>query len=393
MKKTGVHLAAALVVAAGLAACGGGGGGDPIVSTPGPTAPSGGGGGGGGVTTPVGQVFEARLAPAVWHSLSSSDNGQTLVAGEAATGTSTATSFLRVSKDGGATWTAGTVGGIWIASDVSADGNHIAAVRYDEGGGIYVSHDGGTTFTPATGTLGGFNLGDAPFEGITISADGQRIAATIQGGPIVVSQNGGTTWALGAGAPTTAGWRTIDASSDGSVMVAVAQDPDAYISTDGGATWAPLSVNVGGAAVGSQNWYRVKVSGDGNTIAMAGNQFGGASGNGLYVSRDRGASFTQATTIAGDYSGIGMSNDGSVIGVTISNSNAAPTTPVGQVLLSTNGGTSFAPLAVNTTAGAATDTDWRAITISGDATKIVVAAGRFLTNLAGQLYVSTGARP
>jgi hypothetical protein len=124
---------------------------------------------------------------------------------------------------------------------------------------------------------------------------------------------------------------------------------------------------------------------------MAGNSFGGSNAaDGIYVSKDGGASFTQ-TGVAGDYSGIAMSSDGGVIAATVSNDNAGP--GLGSVQLSTNGGTSFAALPVTVGGVAATETQWRSVTMSGDASRMAVAAGRFDANTTGQILLTTGSRP
>jgi hypothetical protein len=309
-----------------------------------------------------------------------------MVAGQAEV--NTATSMLSISRDGGQTWTdqTGVGSGIWIASDVSGTGERIAAVQFD--GGLFLSSDRGVNFTqvPLPGAL----TAPLEFESVTLSRDGSRIAAVVLNGPLLagtISAAGAVTWLTPAGLPATAGWRSVDSSANGQVLVAVGQDPVAFVSVNGGANWAPLPVTVGGAAVTSQNWYRVKLSADGNTIAMAGNAFGGASGNGIYVSKNAGQTFTLAHSLVADYSSIAMSADGGVIAATHS-TNSDPS-GAGQVLLSTNGGTSFAPLPVNVGGSPVANNDWRAITMSGDASRMALAAGRFADNRRGAIYLST----
>jgi hypothetical protein len=318
-----------------------------------------------------------------------------MVAGQANLSPDAAQSFLSVSRDGGQTWTENTAAGpgIWIGSDVSGDGTRIAAVQFQ--GGMVMSTDGGLTFSPVTLPA---DLPTTPtppaFESVTLTQGGNRVVAVIQGGRVIVgdvSATGAVTWLTPTGLPASAGWRSVDSSAGGEVIVAVAEDPVVFVSRDGGLSWNPLAVIVGAIPVLDQNWYRVKVSADGNTIAMAANLFGGNSGNGIYVSKDSGATFTRAIDLVGDYSAITMSADGSVIGATVSNPNVG--TGTGSVLLSTNGGTSFAPLAINVGGAPVTETDWRAITMNSDATRMAVAAGRFLTNSPGQIYLSTGTTP
>ncbi len=329
----------------------------------------------------------------MWHSLSSSDDGQVMVAGQAQAA-DIANSKLSLSTDGGQTWTdpAGLPGAIWIASDVSGNGSRIAAVTL--AGAVFMSNDGGATFNAVALPAG---LVAPEFEGVTLSQDGSRIAAVAMAGPVIVGTidaGGAVTWITPATPAPTAGWRSIDSSNNGQVMVAVGQDPAVRISTDGGVNWAPLAVAVGTppAAVTNQSWYRVKVSGDGNTIVMAANGFGGSVGDGIYVSKDRGATFTRAHALVADYSGIAMSADGGVIAVTHTSNDPADA-GAGEVLMSTNGGTTFSPVAVSVGGTPVANAFWRAITMSADATRMAVAVGRFDTNVSGPIYLSTGSHP
>ncbi|TFZ05551.1 exo-alpha-sialidase [Ramlibacter henchirensis] len=318
-----------------------------------------------------------------------------MVAGQANLSPLAAQSFLSISRDGGQSWVEnpGATAGIWIGADVSGDGTRIAAVQF-QGGGLFMSVDNGTTFTPVAlpATVSTAPPGPS-FESVTLTQDGSRVVAAIRNGPVIVGDVGATgavTWLTPTGLPTSAGWRSVDSSASGDVIVAVAEDPVVFVSRDGGLNWNPLAVIVGADPILDQNWYRVKVSADGLTIAMAGNLFGGNEGNGIYVSKDSGITFERAIDLVGDYTAIAMSADGGVIGATLSNPSGTGT---GQVLLSTNGGTSFAPLPVNVGGTPAADTDWRAITMNADATRMAVAAGRFLTNGTGQIYLSTGTAP
>lgn len=398
--KTRVVVTAA-IAAMWLTACGGGGG-DDVAAAPSPAPAPGAGSGGGNPPAPapapaLGTSFTATGPSDVWHSLSSSANGQVVVAGQADLRGGTNTSALSISRDGGVTFTDSSAPtGTWIASDVSDDGNVIAAVQFQ--GSLFASTDGGTTFVQAPqppGTTGG-----VAFESVTLARlpNGvNRVVAAVLDGRIFagdIAADGTVTWAPVTNAPI-AEWRGVDSSADGSVMVAVAQDPLIYRSTDGGLTWTAVA-----QPAADQGWYRVKVSNDGSTVAIAANSFRTATapglpagpGNGIYVSKAGGA-FVQALQLEGEYSSIAMSADGGVIAATVSNTNDPAGTATGSVQLSTNGGTSFAPLPVAVGGVAATETDWRAITMSGDATRMSVAAGRFLGGGTGQIYLTTGSRP
>jgi photosystem II stability/assembly factor-like uncharacterized protein len=189
-------------------------------------------------------------------------------------------------------------------------------------------------------------------------------------------------------------WRAIDSSADGLTVVAAEQNGELFRSADGGLTWSALPITIGGAAV-TENWYRLKMSDDGQVIALAGNSFGGPiAGTGIYISRDGGQSWAKATNLTADYSAIAMSGNGQVITVSVSNPNPNPPSGAatvarasGRVLRSTDGGATFTALTLP-----GTDTDWRAAATSADGNKIAVAAGRFDLNATGQLYTSLGNR-
>jgi hypothetical protein len=57
------------------------------------------------------------------------------------------------------------------------------------------------------------------------------------------------------------------------------------------------------------------------------------------------------------------------------------------VVLSSDGGATFSTLTMP-----GTDTDWRAIAMSADATRMAAATGRFVASTVGQLYTSQGGR-
>lgn len=320
-----------------------------------------------------GTSWTPRMAPRQWHWVASNAGGDVLVAADIP-GT------LNVSVDGGATFTAGdSPTSNWISTDMTPSASRIMAVAY--GGGMFTSTNRGVNWTPVASGLAGQSFSGREWESVTISHDGLRIAANVMNGPVYLSSDGGTTWSVATSAsPAFANntWRAIDSSADGSVIVAAAQGGTAFISTGTTGVFTPLNVVVGGTPV-TDGWYRIAISHDGNTIALAGNtQFAGAS-TGLYISRDRGATWTRGSTAAGEFTALAVSADGSVIGATMSGGG-------GQVLLSTNGGTSFAPLTMP-----GTDTNWRAFAMSADGNAFAVAAGSF-TGMTGQLYTSVGNR-
>jgi len=324
-----------------------------------------------GLTTTTEPAWTASTMPArTWHWVASNPAGDVLAAANIP-------GEIYISTDGGTTWTPGAglpAAQSWISVDMTPTASRMVAVAFT--GAMYQSVDRGATWTRIDQA---FNpTGVLEYESVTISDDGQRIVAAVLNGSIYTSADAGATFtpATAAGAAFTRGWRAVDMSSNGQVVVAAAQQTGGlHLSTDGGRTFAPLPVAVGGTAV-ADGWYRVAISRDGNTIAVAGNtEFAGAA-SGLYVSRDRGVTWTRAAPAA-DYTSIAMSATGSTIAATMS-------APTGQVIVSTNGGQTFAPLATPTG-----ETNWRAVALSGDGLQYVLAAGRFF-GAAGQLYTSLG---
>ncbi|WP_427912540.1 WD40/YVTN/BNR-like repeat-containing protein [Ramlibacter sp. MMS24-I3-19] len=326
----------------------------------------------------------ADLAAHTWHWISSDVSGQTLLAGAAING------LLYTSTDGGVTFTTGnSTPGTWISSDMSANAERMVAVKY-QGDGMFTSVDKGATWTAVTSPLfAGANLS---FESVTISADGQHIVAVSQGGNLTYSNDAGANFSVGTlpGATQTFNWRSVDNSADGSVIVAVTEDSHVFLSTDSGAHFSEISVAVGTpAAPVFENWYRVKMSADGQTIAVVANQFGGGSGTGIYVSHDRGATWTKGFSLTADYSALAMSADGTRIAATVSNANNSTSgaAATGEVVMSTDGGATFTPVTMP-----GTDTDWRAVAMSADGNKMAAATGRFTGPTAGLLYTSQGNR-
>ncbi|AEG92794.1 hypothetical protein Rta_17040 [Ramlibacter tataouinensis TTB310] len=283
---------------------------------------------------------------------------------------------VHVSTDSGATWTATTLdtGAIWISLDMTADGTRMIAVALN--GAMVMSTDRGATWAPIDAA---FNAGGSSisYESVTMSQDGTRIVAADLSGNLYVSADGTSATPTFTTVPVAgAAFRAVDSSADGSVVVAVSQNRDAHLSTNGGTTFAPLTVTVDGAAV-TDNWYRVAVSPDGNTIVVAGNtDYAGPTSTGVYVSRDRGTTWVRGLAAAGTYTSLDTSQNGDIIVVTRSGA--------GEVLLSTNGGTSFAPITVPEG-----ETNWRAAAITSDAGRLLLAAGTFFSQT-GRVYLSSG---
>lgn len=383
----------AVVLACSLAACGGGGGGDtapapvPSAQAPTPQPPSGSGPTSGGGTTPTQAALTwsqpAGLSSHPWHWTATNPSGSLMVATSIPGG-------VYLSRDQGATWTvpSGLPGdsAIWIGADMSDDGQVIVAVSLN--GGMYRSRDGGATWSRIDES---FNAaGNMDYESVALSADGTRIVAGVMGGGIWASANGTAdtpTFKQATqvgGAALTSAWRAIDTDAAGMRVVAASHNGDAWISEDGGATFAPLDVSVAGTAI-ADGWYRLALSRDGTTLALAGNEdyaagvAAGSRSTGLYVGHFAAGAWTfaRASDVKGSYTRVTIAANAPVIAATLSG-------PTGQVLVSGNNGTSFAP--VTAPSG---DTVWRSIALTGDAGHAVLAAGTFFGQ-PGNLYVSSG---
>src|SRR5207248_8420581 len=133
------------------------------------------------------------------------------------------------STNAGASWQALTMtinGAVasetWYRVRSSADGQTIAVVANTFGGapgtGIYVSHDGGATWSR------NFNL-VADYTYLAMSADGQRIAATVSNtgstpGRVVMSFDGGATFVQLATPGSDTNWRAVAMSATGDRLAA-----------------------------------------------------------------------------------------------------------------------------------------------------------------------------
>lgn len=320
--------------------------------------------------TAPGTVWTPRLA-SVGRSISSDATGEVLIA-PAAAGDSGTASLLHTSRDGGQTWTAdSSTSGSWISSDMTPSGIRMVAAQ--DGGGLFTSTDFGTSWNRLTNPLVD-NTAGLSFQSVTISADGQNLAAVIAPtadttptGRLQVSNDGGTTWTAATLPPGTYEWRSVDNSADGKVIVAVAQTSETFISIDAGASWTPLPIVLTGQTTPwVEPWYRVKMSADGNTIALVGgggepNMYptcwssGDPTGSGIFVSHDRGATWTRFTFNV-SYTAIAMSSDGKTIAVSSSSYvgsrpglcglSMGPIILNGHVVMSTDGGATFAPLTI-----------------------------------------------
>jgi|HubBroStandDraft_6_1064221.scaffolds.fasta_scaffold00056_112 hypothetical protein len=211
---------------------------------------------------------------AAWQQVSCSSDGSVV----AAIVGSVAQGYIYVSHDGGDTWTQITALGkqTWFSVTVSGDGTRIAVFSAPfsftgapgDDGFVHVSTDGGTTWTAATLTAA--NDTGSPTNAVKYSRDGSHLYAAVgnNGTPsgIWVSPDDGATWTQRA-FTIPAGAIYVSCSTDGSTVIAAGGGAYAYISTDFGATWTRQDT------LGPIGWVGVDASGDGSVLAAT--QFGG----------------------------------------------------------------------------------------------------------------------
>jgi len=161
------------------------------------------------------------------------------------------------------------------------------------------------------------------------------------------------------------------------------------MSNDYGHTFTPMTITLAATPTPvADGWYRLALSRDGATVALAGNpQWGtGGSTTGIYVGRSAANvwTWTQGSTVSGNYGAIAMSANGDIIGASL----YAPTQPgsaPGQVLISTNHGATFAQ-ATTPTGG----TNWRGLAMTATGSKLLLGEGDFATAAPGHVYLSSG---
>ncbi len=167
-----------------------------------------------------------------------------------------ANGLIAYSKNSGASWFAPASGGsskmlsgVWgTGSTFVAVGNTYMAVNSGE---IIRSTDGGTNWsTVSAGVYGDF---------WGIHYTGARLLALASGGQLVVSDNLGLNWSLGA----TLSGTLWDGASDGTHTLLLSQEGYAYLSLDAGYTWTPSNhvQPIGMAGVGTYSTLVITTAG------------------------------------------------------------------------------------------------------------------------------------
>ena len=242
------------------------------------------------------------------------------------------------------TWTQRDSARVWSGVAASSDGTKLAATVY--GGRIYTSTDGGANWTQRDSNRN--------WRAIASSNDGTKLVAVVLGGRPYTSTDSGATWTRRDSANRN--WADIASSADGTKLVGVVENGRIYASTDSGATWTQRdTVN--------REWVAVASSADGSKLAAA--VYGGL----IYVSTDSGVTWAPTTTADHLWNDIASSADGATLLAT----EATPDN-TGDVFLSTDSGVTWTAQLL--------DSPWARAAVSADGARLVAVGAP------GATYVS-----
>ena len=282
---------------------------------------------------------------------------------------------LYLSVDGGTTWTrqtpAGNADRLWRTCASDSDGSVLLAGV--NRGRLYLTSNSGADWAevrPAGSANKGWQVCACDSDGSVLLA-GDFGSETGAGGRLYISTDGGVNWteARPAG-DTNQHWRSGSASADGAVLLAGVHDGRLWLSTNSGTTWTQQTP----AGVTDQDWRGCAVSANG-AVLLAGDYGGSvpASGARLWLSTNGGSSWAE-TRPAGDVSkhwrSCAVDADGSVL---------LAGTYGGRLYRSTNSGSSWTEM----TPAGSVDRNWRSCTSDSDGSVLMVAA------YGGRLYLST----
>jgi hypothetical protein len=236
--------------------------------------------------------------------------------------------FIYYSDDTGETWiqsSAVSQQQQWLQVVCSSDGTKVAAITI--GGGppvLWTSSDGGDTWTNQPTTLN-LNI-------IAMSGDGSLLVGT-DSNYVYTSSDNGAHWTQ-TSAPNTGSWGAICCSDDGSIIVA-ASSPNLYVSEDSGDSWTNTNPSASG-----NYWSNVCCSSDGSIRVAADDSSGD-----IWTSIDGGAWTDTGFGVgggAGDgyWGGLACSADGGVIAAA---AGALADGSNGLIYLSTDKGTTWTP--------------------------------------------------
>jgi uncharacterized repeat protein (TIGR03803 family) len=218
------------------------------------------------------------------------------------------------------------------------------------------------------------------WDSVASSADGSVLVAVANmangaspAGPIIISTNSGTTWAIATGAPTNGFWETVACSADGSKMIAADGGGDTifgpiYTSADMGVTWVSNNAPV-------INWQSVASSADGTRLVAAAelNQV-------IYTSTNSGAVWTQVTNAPKvSWFSVALSTEGTKL--------AAVAKGSANIFTSPDFGTTWITNNVPVGSPQGIQRNWSSIASSADGSRLVASAGG--NNTFGFIFIST----
>jgi hypothetical protein len=240
-----------------------------------------------------------------WKGVASSADGTKLVAVSTGGGYCDG-GRVYTSTDGGTTWTSNNVTGLpalnsprWYSVASSSDGTRLAVapgqgpVATTDQGEIFISANSGAVWTQTTATNG--------FSSIACSGDGARIFAANETS-FYFSTNSGVVW--GVSPAPASGFSSIACSADGSKLFA-ATGSLIYTSTNTGTTWTPFNAPV-------EKWTAIACSVEGRRLVAVSQSTNSQGGPGpIYTSSDSGATWVQANAPLLPWTSVASSADGS----------------------------------------------------------------------------------
>jgi len=250
----------------------------------------------------------------------------------------------------------------WVSVASSADGNKLAAL-IQGGQAVYTSTNAGATWTLSSPANGGIQ-GDS----IACSADGNilYVAGNTQ---IYHSTNSGATWSVTAS--PNANWTCVTCSADGTQVTGTSatrrgSPVGIFISRDGGATWTSGTASL-------DAWLAIASSAAGDKL-VASDEIADA----LFTSADAGNTWNQHSPSLHPFGSVASSADGTKL-VAVSGAGGLGN---GPAFISTNSGLNWA----QTTAPV---TNWVTVASSADGNTLIAASGG--SSFLGHLYLSTDA--
>jgi peptidoglycan hydrolase-like protein with peptidoglycan-binding domain len=295
---------------------------------------------------------------------------------------------LRISQDGGLTWTSHLLPESFYSSTpviAMPDNGNTLFTGYKSD--LYSSVDHGETWTLSS--LGSLSL-LREWASIDTSTSGDVIAALIHDifgiEHLHVSTNGGTTWAERT--PPTAATSTllsVNYLDSNHTLYVVDQSRFIHTSSDYGVTWSTIDTGIVGGVLS------FTISNDATHIAVTSN----SSDNAVYVSRDYGATWTNRTPdVDWDtwrFEGISYSADGSKLVMTDISAQSSQVENGGEIYVSSDDGVTWSVLNYPSgTVSSDTSATWSSPLYLGSGAKIYVFLDKTQSDV---MYTYTWATP